>query len=455
MRNLIYPIVIFFYMISTLFPEQFILYTVGVFANIAIIISIFYASGIFLYSGIFFYMIAIILFGLGDFSWEEYFLQFDTMLGMLALFLLLPFLSSLIHIGKYDKQLSNLIKWNTHHLGDLYIRSSLTTFVISLFLNIATIPLIIDTLKRTVEHFPRQVQDKFLSRSILRAYMLCLMWNPMEILIIQAITMTQIEYIFIFPILISFSLFLLLFDSFYNKRKYISYSIKALTADVSLKTIYLRLLELFIFLAILISLITLLNYILQEGYLFSLIILIIPLSFVWAIKLGKLKRFLRYSIPLWKKRTDDLANYFFMFLCAGFFVNMVKDTYLVTIMQNLFITYHEQTLFLYTFIGIYFFIIAMIGFHPFVAIVLLAEILAPILPDISSVSLAFLLIITSLSSVVYSPFNVSISLLAAERNLSSVTVGSYNIIFVIGLIFISIFIAYSLNLVSTLLGQLF
>lgn len=448
-RIYIYPIVVFLFILATLIPNNTILYLVGIFASFSIFISVFYARGIFLYSGLFFYVTGCIIFLINDIPINEYFLQFDTMLGILSLFLLLPFLTSLIHIGRYDKQLSNLMKYKINHLGDLYKRSVFTTYLLGLFLNIATIPLVIQSLHDSFKNFPKLFSDIFFTRALLRSYSLCLMWSPMEILIIQSISMTNQNYIIILPFLLCFSLLILFIDIYINFKKFKRYPTIGTTPSISFQSIMESVKDLFTLLFVLVLSVSILNYIIGKGYLFSLVLLIIPISLLWALKIRKLKRFLIHSISLFKTKTIGLANYFFMFLSAGFFVNMLSKTKFIQIIQNVFMNYHEHTFLLYTLIGGYFFIIAFLGFHPLVSIVLLAEILNPLLPIISSFPLTILLVITSLSAVLYSPFNLSTIILANEIERNTIRVGGWNILFAIFLISMAILFSYTLHIISS------
>ena len=448
LRLYLYPILIILYIIATLFPNEALFQLIGVVANITIIVSLFYARGLYLYSGILFYVIGFTLFLTNNLSWQTFFLQFDSMLGILALFIMLPFLNSLILIGRYDKHLSSLLEYKVQHVGDLYKRGGLVSHILGLFLNIATIPLVLQSLHTSLKTYPKTLTDKFYTQSLLRAYALCLMWSPMEIMIIKSLEITGKDYLFIAPFLIIFAGAMLYLDTIFGKRKYAHLPIQPTDGAISIKPILKKIRELFILLVLLVVAVTALNRIIGEGYLFSLVLLIIPVSLIWAGKIGKVKRYIVHTIPHWKMKTKGQANFFFMFLSAGFFVNMVAETKVLILLQNLYISFSEQTLILFILIGLYFFVTSFIGFHPLVSIVLLAEILRPVLPEISSIPLTIVLITSSLSTVMYSPFNVSLSILASEIKRNSYQISVWNIPFSLLLIGISIAFAYMIHIVS-------
>jgi hypothetical protein len=91
------------------------------------------------------------------------------MLGLLSLFLVLPFINSLIRFGRYDKNLNLLLQDQVTSLTKLYRRSYVVCHFLELFLNIATIPLLTNSLKGALHRFPEKAQNKFYTQNLLRA----------------------------------------------------------------------------------------------------------------------------------------------------------------------------------------------------------------------------------------------------------------------------------------------
>lgn len=452
LRLILYSFLIILYIVATLFPNQTLYIFIGIIANITIFISIFHARGLYLYSGIIFYVIGFILFIHNNLTLESFFLQFDSMLGMLSLFIVLPFLNSLILTGRYDKHLRSLLEHKVENLGDLYKRSGIVTNILGLFLNIATIPLLVQSLQNTFKEYSKKFTDQYYTKNLLRAYALCLMWSPMEIMIIKSLEITNIEYLMILPLLILFALMMLYLDITFTRRNYLHFQLTTTNSIDSIHHVIKKIIELFTLLILLVIVVSLLNRVIHQSYLFTLVLMIIPISLIWAIKIHKPKRFVIHAISNWKENTKRQANLFFMFLTAGFFVNMVSETKLLILLQQLFKNVSDQTLLLYIMIGLYFLITAFIGFHPLVSMALLAEILRPILNEISSIALAFVLIITSLSTVMYSPFNVSLSILANLVKRNSFQVSFWNIPFALILLAFAIIFAYIIHIISGMLG---
>jgi hypothetical protein len=368
------------------------------------------------------------------------------MLGVLSLFLVLPFINSVIRVGRYDLNLGLLLENEVNRLSKLYRRSFLVSHFLGLFLNIATIPLLKNSLERTLSQLPKKMADKYYTQNILRGYALCLTWSPMEVMVSTSIDITNKEYYQILPMILSIAIITILSDWILSYFKYknvplvIDYS-----SEISTKKIYRKISEMLIMLFIFIVFVSILQKILDKGFLFAVVLLIIPISIVWAFYIRKIRRYFSITIPHWKERTRGLSNYFFMFLSAGLFVEMISLSGHLTFLQSAFSSIADKTLFLYVMIGGYFLITSLIGFHPLVSLTLLAELLKPILPEVSTISFTIVLISCSLATVMYSPFNLSVSILSDELKINPFRLGLWNILFAIFYMLLSIFIAFSLQ----------
>ena len=447
MRLYIYPILIMLYILSKFIDHPLLSFIVGICAFIALILSLFYAKGLYLISGICFLTIGILLFFQSDLHWYELFLNFETMLGMLSLFLFLPFINSIIRVGRYDKSLSLFLEQGVTHLKKLYTRTFLVTHLLGLFLNIATIPLISNSLNSSLNQLPKKTIDKFKTQSLLRSYALCLSWSPMEVMVSISLDITRMNYLHIFPILISIAFIAIIADLFFASFKYKQeLEIRTDTKEVSPLKVRKKIREMIMLLVIFIVSVSLLEFVLNKGYLFSIVLLLLPISICWAFVIGRPKRYLQVTLPHWKERTNGLSNYFFMFLSAGFFVAMLSFSGHLSFLQTAFIANSENTLLFYLMIGGYFFVTALIGFHPLVSITFIAELLQPILPAVSNVSLTIVLIACSLSTIMYSPYNLSLSILADLIKVNPYKIGLWNIPFALFYMLLTIGVAYIITL---------
>ena len=446
MRVYIYTALIILYVISNFTSGMILHFSIGIMATIALILSFFYAKGLYLVSGIIFFMSGILLLIYNNAPWYTFLLHFEQMLGLLSLFLVLPFINSLIRFGRYDKNLNLLLQDQVTSLTKLYRRSYVVCHFLGLFLNIATLPLLTNSLKGALQKFPDKTQNKFYTQNLLRAYALCLTWSPMEVMVSTTIDITRVHYYKIFPILISLAILTICFDWILSAFKYKNTHLSIENQQkINSKKVYKKILQLLCMLLIFTLAASGLQHFLNKGFLFSVVLLIIPFSIIWTLCIGGVKRYFIITIPHWKKRTEGLSNYFFMFLSAGFFVEMLSLSGLLSFLKPVFSLASEKTLLFYLIIGAYFLVTSLIGFHPLISLTFLAELLQPILPIVDPIPLSIVLISCSLSTVMYSPYNLSVSILASQLTMNPFQLGRWNIGFAIFYMLLSICTAHILG----------
>lgn len=439
----IYSSLIMAYILFMFTGNEKIHLLVGILANLALIVSLSQARGLYLYSGIIFYLLGIILFVTK--VQVHYFYSFDSMMGILALFIVLPFLNGVILIDQYDQHLNKLLQYKVNNMGDLFKRGSIVAHILGLFLNIATVPILLSSLKNSLEALPKKAVKPYLGRVILRAYAFCLMWSPMEIMIIQILQITDLTYITMAPLLLGLVAIFFLIHLGIGYRTYKGYELAATTEEVEITHSMKKIKELAFLLVLLVATVTLLDVWIQKGYLFSLVLTIIPISFLWAIKSKSISRYRKAVIPLWSQHVQGLANFFFMFISAGFFVNMISNTDLPSRIEPYVLPLTGYSALFFFFIFIFFFISSMIGFHPLVSMVILAELLKPILVDIHAIPLALVLIVATVSTVTYSPFHASTSILSNELRINPYQIVTWNFGYYLIMLVLTVLVSIALQ----------
>ncbi|WP_227935619.1 hypothetical protein [Alkalihalobacillus deserti] len=443
----IYSSLAILYIISRFVHEPFLQFSIGLIAALSLVISFLFSKGLYRNSGLIFLSIGLLLFSHNDLPWYQLFFYFETMLGVLSLFLVLPFINSLIRVGKYDKNLSLFLEQGVTKLNKLYKRSFLVTHLLGLFLNIATIPLLAKSLKTTLHQLPTKTSNKYYSQNLLRAYALCLTWSPMEVMVSTSLDITNTTYLQIFPIVISIVFIAIVTDWILSSYKFKEeLTIISSSQTISTLRIKKKIYEMLVLLVILIVFVSILQSTLNKGYLFSIILLIIPISIGWSFIIGKVKRYFQITIPHWKERTNGLSNYFFMFLSASLFVDMLSLSGHLMFLQSTFVHLADKTFSLYLVIAAFFLVTSLIGFHPLVSITLIAELLSPIVFGVSNIALTIVLIACSLSTVMYSPYNLSVSILAEQIKVNPYKLGLWNLPYALFYILLSISIAYFISL---------
>jgi len=439
----VYTTPILLYIISQFVEVPYLHAVIGFTTLLALLLSFFHAKGLYLTSGILFLAAGGGLFLYNPLPLSSFILYFDQMLGLLSLFFVLPFINSIIRVGHYDKNLSILLQDKVTNLGKFYRRSFFVTHILSPLLLIATLPLIKNSLNVTLKELPGDTFNKFCTQSILRGYTLALIWSPMEILVGTTLDITKSKYYLVIPIILSIAVTAVLCDWAISSFRFKGIHLPEEPGkSITYTTVYKKILQLVGMLLVLVLLVTWTEQTLGKGYLFSVVLLIIPVSVLWATFIGKTKRYLDVTIPYWKRGTKGLSNYFFMFTSAGFFVQMLSISDLLTYLEPVFALASEKTFLFYLLIGGYFLLSSFLGFHPIVSLTLIGELLQPILPHVQVIPLTVVLITSSLATAMYSPYNLTVSIMSDLLKVNSYRIGSWNLLFTLFFMLLSICMAY-------------
>lgn len=439
---------ILLYVGNRLYPAELVDMAIGILAVAALVVSFRKASGLYYFTGLAFLSVGLAISIYHQEPFYTLIFHFQSMLALLALFLLLPWMNSLIHVGHFDTQLNQLLKLRTSNLSQLYQKSSLVSHMLGVFLNIATIPLMVKSLSHSLTTFHEETVHRFYTRSILRAYALCLTWSPLEVMVSIAMDSTGVKYYEIFPVLFLLSMMLMFLNATlfsYEKNSVLPID----TADLQPSEIIRlkkKVLQLGWILVAFVVVVSLVDHLTGQGFLFSIILVILPFTIFSAWKMKKLRQYLTITIPEWKRRTVHLSNYFFMFLSAGFFVEMIARLESITKLQALFSHQMDHIFLFYLLTGAYFVITSLIGFHPLVSITLFLSLLEPLNAHLSTLSFAIVLVTCSIMTVMYSPYNLSVSLLSNELKVNPYKITKWNIGFAMSYMLLGISAAYIIHL---------
>lgn len=196
-----------------------------------------------------------------------------------------------------------------------------------------------------------------------------------------------------------------------------------------------------------IVLISLIETFFKKGFLLSVVLILIPFTIMWTEIIGVTRNYWAIAIAYWKERTKGLDNYFYMFLSAGLFVEMLSVSGILTVLEPMFTRASENVILLYLMIAGYFLVTSLVGFHPLISLTFLAGLLQPVLPQVDPIPLNIVLISCSLAPIMYSPYNLSISILADQLKINPYRIGRWNICFAIFYMSLSISVAYFLGII--------
>ncbi|OQP17045.1 hypothetical protein QWV57_10515 [Geobacillus zalihae] len=439
----VYTAAVALYMVAQFVETAPVHYAMGAAALSAFIVSAFFARGVYQVSGALFFAFGVGLFLFYGDAWPTFVLHFERVLGLLALFFVLPFMNTLIRVGRYDQSLSEWLKRNVGGVSSLYRRSFSVCHLLGLFLNIATIPLLVKSLRTALRNVGGRKAESFYVRNLLRAYALCLTWSPMEVMISTTIDFTGVHYyeVALFLLLLAFTMAMIDWGTAAVSYRSIPLDNGEEAGRESAVSIGKKAAQLLVVLVVFTVLVSLVQRWLGKGFLFSIVLLLVPFCFGWALLVRRVKRYAVMALCHWKERTEGLGNYFFMFLGAGLFVEMLARSPLLAGLGGWFRVGAEHSVWLYAMIAAYFFTTSLVGFHPLVSLTLLMPLLEPVRLLVPAVPLSIVLICCSLATVMYSPYNISVSLLAEELGDNPYRIGRRNVPFALGYMAVGIGIA--------------
>ncbi|MCQ6264584.1 hypothetical protein M1K46_02740 [Fictibacillus sp. WQ 8-8] len=425
----VYSMMVLSYTVNLFLDSVMLDEVTGILALLSLILSFPKASGLYKTTGTVFMVIGFSLYLYLQKPLLELPHYMNSTVVLLVIFYVLPFINSIIIVGRYDKSVNKLLKRRVGHLGQLYYRSSLASFLLGSFLNIATIPLVESVLRRNLQKVEDHVRDLFISRAMLRGYALCLAWSPMEILVAISVDITHSDYVHLLPWLFLFSTILLFVDWLIGLR-YRKFRVEqsAAAEDVPLdaRTVK-KVAVLLLYLSVFIAAVILAKRWLGVNFLMSVALVILPYSIIWALLIKRAKSYASYSLREWRRRAGSQQNYIVLFLAAGFLISTLKETPFLDYLQQPFASVQHMPFYMFVMIQIIFLGLAMIGFHPLVTISILGEVIQPLLGQVNPLSFAIVLITSGLSTVMAGPYNITVSLTGSLLNQNPYRITFWNI----------------------------
>jgi hypothetical protein len=425
---LLYNLLILFYLVTLFFQNQTVEYITGILAIAAIVMSFKFSGGLYKVTSIVF-----LLSGLGIFIYLgmplvsiPYYMSSTLMI--LALFYVLPFVNAIVVTGRYDQSASMLLKAKLTNLGQLYSRGLIVSFILGIFLNVATVTVTENVLRKNMKHSLSKIRDVFTSQAVLRGYALSLTWSPMEIIVAVTIDVTGVDYLEFLPWLLLFSVTLLAIEYMipFRYRKVNLEKSEENKENIDKRNI-LKILSLFLFLVLFIVIISFISNVFELSFLTAVTLVIPPFTLLWALLIRRLNKFLSYGIRKWQQRVKGMNNFFLLFLSLGFFISILQKSGYITIFNQPLMSLQNQPIILFILIQVLFLGLAMVGFHPLVTISMVGEVVQPLLLAINPLSIGIVLITSALSTVMAGPFNITVSLMSDILKRNPYRISLFNI----------------------------
>lgn len=362
----------------------------------------------------------------GQITLTVFFEYMGSNVTLFSLLFVLPFINRTITIGGYARHLSRSLNVQADHLGKLYARATVVSYVLSLFLFLASIPLVHSVLNKHFQNQDTDVRNRFMSTSILRGYGTVAIWSPVEPLVAMAVILTGASYFALLPFLLGLSLLLLLIAGIWGTLQFRGIPLDTVRTAEGKQPSLGKFVSLFAGLTLLIASAYLLQSLMKLTFFEAMTLLIMPFSAVWALVLGNFKRFVAATRIQWKPGLSDLPNLNVLFLSFGLFNKTITETPLLTILSEPVQVIAEWPALLYLAIMSAGLILPVIGIHPFVSMGLFGVVLQPVLGQLNPVSVAVVLITSCVTSSVIGAFSTTLTLTSGLLNMNPYRITWWN-----------------------------
>ncbi|MBT2653735.1 hypothetical protein J7E81_00550 [Bacillus sp. ISL-18] len=440
---ILYALTFSFYMYTIFFPNEIIQYFLGVMAIILVFVSFKKASKLFKILCIIFSLTGLLFFMYAEIPIVHIPLYMSSNMSLLVLLTVLPFMTSVVHAGRFDRRLNELIKGKVGNLGNLYIRSSMTTYLLTVFINISALTLSQEVLHSSLQNIPQKIRKVFISRTTLRALAVALIWSPTEIIVAITVDSTGISYLSLIPWLLLCSFIVISFDWFIGKQRFRSITIdydEGIDQRINFKKLTVQIIKLVMALAIFLIVVVLIGSMLHLSFILSVSLVIPVFSICWALFLKRWKSFRVIGLRNWLERTNKMQNFVVLFLSLSLFSGGLKETSFQDVLKQPFFAFSDYPLMILIFIQAVFLLGGLIGVHAIATIGVLFEVIQPLNGVINPISIAIVVITSALATATVGAYGVTVTMTSAatQQNPYRITLNNLPFSLLFGAIGISI-----------------
>jgi hypothetical protein len=456
MRQILFIMAIVAYLCSVFYSNRILDFIIS-FLSILIVIIIYVSVKRFVQClGTVFLLIGMTLLFLNESPWTSYFYGFGNMLKVLSLFALIPIISIPIVLGNYATRIQAMILTKISRSGLLYTVTSIMAYILSSFMNLATLPMIYHTIRPSLDLYPIEQKERFISRAITHGYSMPIMWTPVAPIVGVIVEMTGVQWSSILPIVVPFSILGLVLDGLigrWNANHRYKESSQTIIDEVSaaresavqMGTQQSRSIKsshpLQIILAILIFNAMIFILEINSGFSFLLLVTVsvIPFALIWSLLLGKGKLFFLQSKSMMQSHLLNMKEQFFIFLSAGFMISAIQTTgtgHSINLGIIVVKDFVGADIFLLL-IPLIPFALAFIGIHPAVGLALVAEALNPQALGLSVDLVAIAMLIGATMAFLMGPYNATSNMMANLIGKSSYQVSNWNAPFTLAYLLMS------------------
>jgi hypothetical protein len=445
LKIIFYSLSIFLYFVSSVLGFDQLKGFLSLCAIVSVVISVHSAGYLAITLSSLFLMIGIVCLWKAGVSAHVYLTSFGGMINLLALFTIIPLLAIPIRIGGYGDVIRTFMESKIKSPFHLYRSISLFSFFLSSFLNLAALPLMYYSVKKTVDTLPIHQPTRYASLGIIHGYALPILWTPIAPIVGIVFDITHVRWSSIFPYLFLLSIVGLLLDwGLYrlNRQRIEHASICAaepqtirelsaakVTTDLPLPAWKPKFFQMGFAVLSFISLTMIIEHYLSIGLIGTVIILTIPFAYIWSLLIGQGKIFGRELKAHFHTQLPKMSDQFMVFISAGFLVAAIQSTDNHVLINQLIMNVDHR-------VGPHFFLIllpfiplllAFVGMHPALAISLIAESLDPLSLGLAPETLAIALLGGAVCTFMLGPFNATLGVMSSITNTSSLRIMTWNI----------------------------
>lgn len=443
-----YTFTLVLFVINTFLQIDIITYFVGLLAIPMIIVSFFGAANLFRILGIAFLCLGFIFFLYSGLPIVDLPIYMTSNMMLLAFLSVLPWMNSVVQAGRYDRRINDLMKGNVSNLGKLYVRSTCTTYILCSFINLTSLLLSQHVLLQNLASFKQKLRYLFINQTTLRGFALALVWSPMEVIVVLTVDGTGVSYLSYLPWLIFISVFVLLVDMWRGKLRFQKHSYKPLVErefkEENERSIVIPIVKLFFALSLFLFSVIWIGNFFQLNFMLSVILVILPFSFIWAICMKRLRTFLTIGWKTWKVRTNNMQNFVVLFISLSFFSSSLNETPFLAVIQQPFYYFSDSPLIILFLIQFAFLGLSMIGIHPLATLAILLEALQPLFEFVNPVSIGLVLISGGLATAMAGAYNVTVMLTSIHTRQNPYRIVLHNLPYAMFLGFVGVLVGYIL-----------
>ncbi|NLO97271.1 MAG: hypothetical protein GX091_04275 [Peptococcaceae bacterium] len=378
---------------------------------------------------------------------------FNSMTGLICILTVMQLFTIPIEVGKYNLAVGHLLKRICRGEGRLYLFITLITNIFSCILSMGSVPIVFslieDTAKKRITNYKR-----FIATSISRGFSLSTLWAPGAATIFLVGQVTGVVWSRIFFPGLFLALIGITISSLLELKRY-----KGSPLNQGLETEILTCEEKrkagqkvwhIAWAIVLVILLTMIFIRLKIGASSSAVVLSGILVFlVWTFLLGKNFNIKGGISNYWHKGVLKAADLAPFFVAIGVFSGAFQKSYLAVLLeQSLQGVAHGLGLFAVILIPLSIMVLALVGLHPFISVVLLGQILMTLQLPLPAITLALCLNLGSSIAYMVSPFAGIIMTMAKFTDSTAVDVAiRWNWLFSTIYFVIGISLAYFLGMI--------